>query len=331
MFVRSASRIALFLSLVALAFPVLPAAAAIWRVNPAGTGDAPTIQAAVNAAADGDEILLADGTFTGTGNREVDVLGKQLVIRSESGVAAACIIDLEDACPTAFNFDDGEGPDTELADVTITRGDEGSIYVEGAIDIADSSPTIRNVRITESWVGVHCDRSSSTFENVEVRDGGLSAIELFEGVHTLTGCVLESNIAAVSMGSALWLLSSDVTVDGCVIRGCGHTQQSADGRGIGIGRGVSRIRDTEIVENVSCGIYASSAWTGFTMPYPTVLLERCTITDNVRYGVRFHPQSGKHGELVVRDCVFRDNGRIGLYAEKEVTLTVEDSEFVGHS
>ena len=43
-------------------------------VNPEGTGDFPTIQAAVDAASDGDLIELADGTFTGDGNRDIDYL-----------------------------------------------------------------------------------------------------------------------------------------------------------------------------------------------------------------------------------------------------------------
>ncbi|MCI0452567.1 MAG: right-handed parallel beta-helix repeat-containing protein [Candidatus Latescibacteria bacterium] len=44
----------------------LPAHARTWRVNVAGTGDLPTIQAAVNACAQGDSILVAAGTYTWT-------------------------------------------------------------------------------------------------------------------------------------------------------------------------------------------------------------------------------------------------------------------------
>ncbi|MBN2172256.1 MAG: hypothetical protein JW819_13125, partial [Candidatus Krumholzibacteriota bacterium] len=43
----------------------MPAAAATYHVNPAGTGDYPTIQEAVNACVDGDSILLADGIYRG--------------------------------------------------------------------------------------------------------------------------------------------------------------------------------------------------------------------------------------------------------------------------
>ena len=43
--------------------------ATTYLVNPEGTGDFPTIQAAIDAVVDGDIIELNDGTFTGDGNR----------------------------------------------------------------------------------------------------------------------------------------------------------------------------------------------------------------------------------------------------------------------
>jgi hypothetical protein len=68
------------------------AAAKTWYVRPDGTGDAPTIQAAVDSATGGDIVMLSDGVFTGTGNRDV-LVGKAITLRSESGDAATCIID----------------------------------------------------------------------------------------------------------------------------------------------------------------------------------------------------------------------------------------------
>ncbi|MGH9360794.1 MAG: hypothetical protein ACRD2T_02680, partial [Thermoanaerobaculia bacterium] len=48
-------------------------------------GEHPTIQAAIDAAASGDTVLLADGVHRGAGNRDLDFRGKPLHLRSENG------------------------------------------------------------------------------------------------------------------------------------------------------------------------------------------------------------------------------------------------------
>jgi hypothetical protein len=42
-------------------------------VAPDGSGDAPTIQAAIDSSAPQDVVELADGTFIGPGNRDLDL------------------------------------------------------------------------------------------------------------------------------------------------------------------------------------------------------------------------------------------------------------------
>jgi len=53
--------------------------------------DQPTIQAGVNAAVNGDTILVAPGTYTGDDNRDILVSGKQLVIMSSGGADSTII------------------------------------------------------------------------------------------------------------------------------------------------------------------------------------------------------------------------------------------------
>ncbi len=67
------------------------ARSATFYVDPNGTGDYPTIQAAVDAAADGDEIILANGVYSGEGNRGMFV-DKSITIRS-NGDPNKCVID----------------------------------------------------------------------------------------------------------------------------------------------------------------------------------------------------------------------------------------------
>jgi Right handed beta helix region len=64
-------------------------------VLPDGSGDFPRIQDAIDAAVSGDEIALGDGTFTGLRNRNLDFLGKNITLRSQSGDPALCVIDCE--------------------------------------------------------------------------------------------------------------------------------------------------------------------------------------------------------------------------------------------
>ena len=51
-----------------------------------------TIQAGIDAAVDGDIVMLANGTYTGPENYNIDLKGKSITVKS-SGGAENCIID----------------------------------------------------------------------------------------------------------------------------------------------------------------------------------------------------------------------------------------------
>jgi len=98
---------------------------ATWVVKPDGTGDFATIQEAIDFAAGGDVILLADGVFTGTGNRDIDFKGKALTLRSASGHRDFCIVDAEGILGVplrCFDFQSAEGNDSVVRDITIRGG-----------------------------------------------------------------------------------------------------------------------------------------------------------------------------------------------------------------
>jgi hypothetical protein len=44
----------------------------------------PTIQSAIDDAVNGDVVIVADGIYTGAGNRDIDFLGKAITVCSEN-------------------------------------------------------------------------------------------------------------------------------------------------------------------------------------------------------------------------------------------------------
>ena len=122
--------------------------------------DHPTIQAAIDAAAPGDTVLVADGVWRGPGNRDLRFGGKAITVRSAGG-PEACIIDCE-ATPAVpfrgFVFDGAEARDSVLQGFTITRGATlpgaiDDLFNGGGILIQSSSPTIRGCRFVANQAG----------------------------------------------------------------------------------------------------------------------------------------------------------------------------------
>ncbi len=102
-------------------------------------GDQPTIQAGINAASNGDTVVVADGIYTGGGNKNLNFNGKAITVRSSQG-PLNCIIDCEND-GNGFFFENGEEGDSVVDGFTIINGRAtygGGIYIE------ECSPTILN-------------------------------------------------------------------------------------------------------------------------------------------------------------------------------------------
>jgi pectin methylesterase-like acyl-CoA thioesterase len=61
------------------------ALATTWTVDDDGKADFDNIQAAVDAASNGDEILVMPGTYTGSGDVVVNMFGKAVWLHSSDG------------------------------------------------------------------------------------------------------------------------------------------------------------------------------------------------------------------------------------------------------
>lgn len=108
-------------------------------------GDYPTIQAGIDRTVDGDTVLVADGTYSGTGNRNIEFLGKSIVVMSENG-AEYCTIDCE-SYGRGFNFCSSEDSTSVLSGFTIING---YVCAGAGIRCAFSSPTIQDCHIHDN-------------------------------------------------------------------------------------------------------------------------------------------------------------------------------------
>jgi len=136
--------------LLCLLYAVLSADIIYVDVN--GTGDYTTIQEGINAASDGDTVLVADGIYTGNNNKNLTWDGneKHLVVKSENG-AENCIIDCNGE--KGFNFNDSHQDTTDvISGFTITNGNTG-IYCNRGIYGEEMSITIEYNIIKENCSG----------------------------------------------------------------------------------------------------------------------------------------------------------------------------------
>jgi hypothetical protein len=143
----------LLASLVILFLTLTPCLARTWYITPDGLGDAPSIQAGIDSTTAGDTVLVADGTYTGIGNRGIRYNGKSLTVMSESGDPTLCTVDCS-YLARGFIFDPGDGPGAVLEGITITRGrclesvppaDSGG----GGIWCDAASPSVRSVTVSD--------------------------------------------------------------------------------------------------------------------------------------------------------------------------------------
>ncbi|MGB2807729.1 MAG: right-handed parallel beta-helix repeat-containing protein [Sedimentisphaerales bacterium] len=194
-------------------------------VDDDGPADFNNIQAAIDDSSDGDTIIVADGTYTGAGNREISFLGKAITVRSENG-PENCIIDCQGK-GMGFLFRDGEDANSVLAGLTITNGygsGGGALYISRY-----SSAMIINCKFennhSEGYGGaIHCHSYYSpklinciVTGNSSRRSGG--GMSIAEGSPILTNCTFSGN-SAVDWGGAVHCEeTSTPTIRNCSIIG----------------------------------------------------------------------------------------------------------------
>ena len=209
----------------------------------------PTISAAMDAALNGDRILVAPGTYPGP----IGYLGKQVELIGEGG-AEVTILDGEGVLDSIVLID-SVGDGARLSGFTLKNGFGTSCGLPlalcgGAVLVTAGQPTIDNCIFSENSAsrggGIHAEDSSltlldCTFNGNFANQG--AAVSLNGGNTTISGCVFNAN-NSYGWGGGLAADFSWVTLTNCTF--VSNTAES--GGGFFITESTVFISDT-LVEN----------------------------------------------------------------------------------
>lgn len=213
----------LFFTMILALLPA-PVSGATILVRPDGTGDQPTILTAVMASVAGDTILLASGTFSGSGNREIAITGKNLYILSEIDDFNSCILDLGGY--QGLNFSSTSAVASVVRGIGFTGGSAsqgGGIYASVA------------------WLRV--ENCGFEMNSASSHGGG---IYTYNGTYVIEDCVFTENDSRY--GGGLYFQGGSLTV----VR-CEFFENSAEtGAGISLNpTGSVTVRECLIVNNTA--------------------------------------------------------------------------------
>ncbi|MEE2907660.1 MAG: right-handed parallel beta-helix repeat-containing protein [Planctomycetota bacterium] len=259
-------------------------------------GDYPTIQGAVDAANNGDEIIVAPGTYTGTGDPVVDMLGKTIWLHSSDGPETT-IIDGQGE-RRGLLCDNGETADIQVEGFTIRNGsapltdffndgNPNENRLGGGILVRNSSPILTNCIFENNLADgagfggailsgtVDGGISEPTFSdctisgNTATYSGG--GIYCYQSSPTITDCTISDNTA--NYGGGTYCENSNPIITDCTISG--NTANTAAG-GIHLHTSNSTITDCTISGNTAD--YYGGGITCFDNSNPTI--SGCTIEGN---------------------------------------------------
>jgi len=241
-------------ALLGLLLATLPPVAAVaggvtWNVDLDGNGDFSSIQAAVDAAEDGDTLIIAAGTYA----EAVDLTDKAVTLQG-AGIGQTTISGTGDDTTLTVGVD--LGGEATLVDLTIAGGDaRGTDGYGGCMDVVEASPLVERVefRDCEADLGgcVSLRGSGATLRNVwihgceaTVEGGGLYV----EGGNPELAWLRVHDCGAVDFGGGVDLYETDATLTDSWL-----SANHADwGGGLMLHEGHPVVERVSTTDNVAC-------------------------------------------------------------------------------
>jgi len=289
-------------------------------------GDQPNIQAGIDAAVDGDTVLIANGTYTGNGNHNINFNGKSITVKSVNG-PANCIID----CQYLGRGFLGYNNETIVINgLTIKNADAGNDN-GGAIYMYDSPLTIKNCIFTNNNASTggavfissdECTPLNScsspprfSFTSCTFTGNTNSAVSVHSNstLIVLTGCTFTNNEGGAVSYSSIFISAPSFSFTNCNFTNNTGTLSISSGT----------FTNCTFTGNTGGAVSASSSTftnctftgnTGGAVSASSSTFTNCTFSNNSNIHNSFFPFDSNHGGSVVDissssfiNCIFTGN------------------------